>query len=201
MKNNLLTGLRKVRWDVAFKTFGSNHSTLIGLLVEWWIVHGYGRNRYALESGCTFKSHKQGKGSKRCDAVLVEGDNAQGIVEVEGSYHKKTLRKMEKFFQAGSEWKSLKFGIFLAYPTYASGQKEKRNFCFEYPEKKLFEIGQKISAKSPNKSLAVLILEKRYERIKSGLRSRIDYYKGKPVRIYGKLFLNGKIIAERTLEH
>lgn len=204
MNDNLLKSLQNVKWKVAFKTFGSNHSTLIGLLVDWWISTDSHGSRFVLDEGCTFRYHRKGKGSTRCDAVLLEGDSAKGIVkgivEVEGSRHGETIKKMGKFFQARSEWKTLKFGIFLAYPTYAAGQKEKRHFDFYPCEKKLFELGKKISAKSPEKKLVILILEKKYERIESGLRSKNDYYKGTPIKVYGKLFLNGKEIATRTLK-
>ncbi len=195
---NLLKSLQNVKWGVAFKTFGSSHSTLIGLLADWWIssnLHG----NMVLDEGCTFGYHRKGKGSFRCDAVLLEGDIAKGIVEVEGSGHGKTIEKIGKFFQARDEWKTLEFGIFLAYPTDVSGRKEKRHFDFDPCEKELFEVGKKISAESPKKKLVILILKKEYKRIKSGLRSKNPYYAGTPIKVYGKLFLNGKEIANRTL--
>lgn len=204
MSENILKSLQNAKWEVAFKTFGSNHSTLIGLLVSWWISSDSHGSRFVLDEGCTFRYHRKGKGSTRCDAVLLEGDSSKGIVkgivEVEGSRHGETIEKMGNFFQAGNEWKTLEFGIFLAYPTYISGQKEKRNFYFDPCENKLFEMGQKISAKSPNKSLVILILEKKYERINSGLRCKTEYYAGRPTKVYGKIFLNGKAIAEMTLK-
>jgi len=204
VNENLLKSLQSVRWEVAFNTFGSSHSTLIGLLVDWWISTDSHGSRFVLDEGCTFRYHYKGKGSTRCDAVLLEGNSAKGIVkgivEVEGSRHGKTIKKMGKFFQAKNEWKNLKFGIFLAYPTYASGRKEKRHFDFDPCEKKLFELGQKISAKSPNKKLIILILEKKYEHINSSLRSRTAYYAGRPIKVHGKLFFNGKKIAERVLK-
>ena len=204
MNENLLKSLQNVNWEVAFKTFGSNHSTLIGLLVDWWISSDYKR-RFVLDGGCTFCHHRKGKGSDRCDAVFLEGESSKGIVkgivEVEGSRHRKTIKKMSKYFQAKGEWKTLEFGIFLAYPTDLSGQKEKRDFAFDSPVEKLFEAGKKLSAKSPGKKFIVLILGKKYKRIEEpSLRSQSEYYAGDPIKVYGKLFLNGKEIAARTFK-
>jgi len=196
MKDNLLKSLKKVRWDIAFKTFGSSHHTLIGLLVEWWIAHGYGRNRYVLDEGCTFKSHKKGKGSKRCDAVLVEGnDNARGIVEVEGSGHNKTIKKMRKFFQS-TRFKNLEFGIFLAYPTNSSARD---GFYFECDSKKMIEQGKKITKKIKKTKLVMLFLEKEYESFdKEHLRFISSYYRGTPKKVLGTILCNGLEICKLT---
>ena len=194
MKDNLLKDLKKVKWDVAFKTFGSMHSTLIGLLVEWWIVHGSGRNRHALEEGCTFKYHKKGMGSQRCDAVLLEGDdNARGIVEAEGSGHKETINKMGKFFRS-TRFGDLKFGIFLAYPTANSAQK---GFYFEYDRKKMIERGKKITKKIKSVKLIMLFLEKEYEACnKKHFRSMNPFYRGTLKEVSGVILCEGSEICE-----
>ena len=197
MKDNLLKGMKKVRWGVAFKTFGSSHHTLIGLLVEWWIDHGYGRNRYALDEGCTFKFREQGEGPKRCDAVLVESDNARGIVEVEGSGHKETINKMRKFFRS-AELKDLEFGIFLAYPTNGS---DRDGFNFEIPLEKMIEQGKKITKKVKSIKLVMLFLEKKYEFFNKGhLRLKNIYYRGTPTKVRGVILRNGLVSCKlRTI--
>lgn len=38
MSTELLTRLESVRWNIISQTYGSSHATLIGLLVDWWMI-------------------------------------------------------------------------------------------------------------------------------------------------------------------
>ncbi|MES2784722.1 MAG: hypothetical protein V4684_04605, partial [Pseudomonadota bacterium] len=37
LSKSLFDSLATVRWNVAKRTFGSSHPTLIGLMSQWWI--------------------------------------------------------------------------------------------------------------------------------------------------------------------
>ena len=123
-----------------------------------------------------------------------------GVIEVEGSRHIETIRKIGKIFQARCpEYKTLEFGIFLAYQTAVSGCGDDRKLN-PFPKDRFIELGKKITAKSRNKQLAILLLEKEYQRIKSGLRTRSEYYMGNPIRVFGVLIDNGREIDRCTLK-
>lgn len=191
MGKNLLKNLAAAKWNIAFKTYGSNHSTLIGLLVDWWIA-GNPQHRYVLEPGFSFGYHQKNIGGGICDAVLVEKEIARGIVEVEGSRYLETLKKINKFFQSKHwEYKTLKFGILLVYQTTPRGRGEARKLV-SFPLDKFIKLGRRITAKSPDKQLIILLLEKKYVRIKSGLRARSEYYMGNSIKVAGTLICNGQ---------
>ncbi|MBW1997559.1 MAG: hypothetical protein JRJ29_06285 [Deltaproteobacteria bacterium] len=79
---NVLRSLRNVRWNVAGKTYGNNHSTLIGLLVDWWVSVSPDCH-WALEGGPA--NGYKGKGVRgQCDGMLCANDEPVGVVEVEG---------------------------------------------------------------------------------------------------------------------
>ena len=119
MNTQLLTSLEHVKWDIISQTYGSSHSTLIGLLVDWWITNSTEGSHWALESGLPYRKRESGeKGEKqeRCDAILAEKDTFRGIVEVEGSRYESTIKKMIEYFSSDYlGYSSLQFGIFLAY--------------------------------------------------------------------------------------
>jgi hypothetical protein len=66
---NLLNSLKDTKWDVAAKTYGNNHATLIGLLVDWWISLAPAIHR-AIESGPSYGHFKKGVGGGMCDAIF-----------------------------------------------------------------------------------------------------------------------------------
>src|SRR2546426_891029 len=113
--SSLLDDLAAVRWDVASRTFGSDHATLVGLLVEWW-VSGAPKIRWALESGPSFGYVEGGAGRGQCDALLCERDLALGLVEVEGYRRVYTAEKIGKFFGSSDrDLSALAFAILLVY--------------------------------------------------------------------------------------
>src|SRR3989338_4320894 len=137
-----------------------------------------------------------------CLRAIPRRGIVKGFIEVEGGSdrYKKTINKMRKFLRVTKEWKHLKFGIFLAYPTYASTQKGKRSYSRWFPEKTFIKEGKKITRGLPNKKLAILVFKKSYDKFeKESLRSR-EFYRGTPEKVYGMLLCNGKKIdGPRTL--
>jgi hypothetical protein len=78
----ILYSLKTVRWDTALRTYGNNHATLIGLLVDWW-VSGAPEHRWALESGPTNGYAAPGVRGQ-CDALFCCDHAPLGVLEVEG---------------------------------------------------------------------------------------------------------------------
>jgi len=94
MDDSLFTSLKDgVRWETAFHTFGNNHYSLIGLLVDWWVSRGLGRE--ALEAPPWYAT-KAEKG-RPSDAVLMEKGICTGIVEVEGTNYCGAIDRMIKY--------------------------------------------------------------------------------------------------------
>ncbi len=199
---NLLESLIKNgNWEVAFKTFGNNHNTLIGLIVEWWTL-SY-PNRYALEPGI---SYRQGvKGAGRCDAILVENHTPKGIVEVQGvRTYRKAIERMENYFNPNSRdkiYNKLEFGILLVYPTEPS--LEGRIFGDpKIPENNILQSIKDFSQRY-NKTLLtliLLILEKKFEKNCPEIRRRNTFLQISPIKIKGYLIRNTKNGVEIAYE-
>ena len=64
-------------WNIAFRTYGNSHNTLIGLVVNWWITHApqmdTGGEHWAIESGIFYQ---EGQNGEACAAILVEGQSS-----------------------------------------------------------------------------------------------------------------------------
>ena len=117
----LLNGLKNVRWNIAAKTFGNNHATLIGLLVQWWI-DSCPEMPQVLEAGPSHGHFKNGVGGGMCDAVFCDNSNAVGILEVEGTRYPHTFEKIGKFFNNPSAYPDLRFAVVVLYPTGPKGR-------------------------------------------------------------------------------
>lgn len=192
----ILNSLKKVRWDTAVRTYGNNHSTLIGLLVDWWIALS-ARKHEVLEGGPT-NGYRQRGARGQCDALFCEGDTPIGVLEVEGTRHELTIKKMGKFFNAiRPEFRTLSFGIllFYAYEPVRSGKRKIFPKPFDPDAKKEVEA---ISNKHPDKPIIVISLEKKYQQKDEGVRSWNEYYKGHVEKIFGIAFINGKAIRRLT---
>jgi hypothetical protein len=196
--DTLLTSLAAVRWSTALRVFGNDHGTLVGLLVDWWIS-GNPATRWALEGGPSFGYNVKGVGGGQCDAILGEGATSRGLIEVEGTRYLYTLEKIGKFFgSTHAEMQSLQFAIFLAYAYGPTGVGPKRHLPPVTLEAHV-EVAKELTAAYPGRYLAVLALDKTYERQKAGPRHRNEYYWGRPWRIRGALLANGDIVDEATL--
>ena len=76
---SLLKSLANVRWDVAGRTYGNDHATLIGLIIHWWISLSR-KDHWALEGGPSFGYRKRGTGrGGKCDAILCNQEAAVGV--------------------------------------------------------------------------------------------------------------------------
>ena len=106
-------GLRQAgRWHVAARTIGNDHSTLIGLLIDWWTSMDP-EHHWALEGG-PGNGLPEGGGRGQRDALFCRGLAPIGVLEVEG--YRYAIEKIGSFFEAHyPELKPLEFGLLLLY--------------------------------------------------------------------------------------
>jgi hypothetical protein len=195
---NLLNSLEGANWIVAANTYGNNHATLIGLLVNWWISLAPETHR-AIESGPSYGHFEKGLGGGTCDAVFCENSNAIGILEVEGTRAGFTIGKVGKFFASKcDDLQTLKFALVILYPVVAKGRGSKRKMLSPQ-DTGVFETVTELSCKYQDKPIIVVTLDKIYEHQVEGIRKRNDYYKSKLSSVSGVVFEGGKEITSRIL--
>jgi hypothetical protein len=194
---NLLHELKRVNWDTAFRTYGNDHSTLIGLLVDWWITGG--SHRWALEGGPSIGRTREGDRDRRvCDAILGQGDKSLGVLEVEGTRHLETIEKIGRYFCSSQEdLAALQFGLFLGYRPAAVGRGAERA-VMSLPIESWAKAARGIADRYPGREIVLLGLEKEWRREQHGLRSRSEYYQCRPVRVWGLSVREG--VASAPLE-
>lgn len=194
----ILYSLKTARWDTALRTYGNNHSTLIGLLVDWWIS-GDPERRWALEGGPKNGYAEAGvKGN--CDALFCFDHDPLGVLEVEGTRYQLTARKIGTFFDGRyKEIQPIRFGILLLYTWRVFGSGTQRAFpSAVVPE--AFEEIRDVTRRHPAKPIIIISLDKTYKRIREGIRARTEYYYGEPSRIQGSLYENGQEMAQIILK-
>lgn len=121
----ILHDLKTAQWDTALRTYGNNHSTLIGLLVDWWVSEDPER-RWALEGGPT-NGYSEQDVRGQCDALFCLDRDPVGVLEVEGSRHRQAAKKIGTFFDGRyKEIQPIRFGILLLYTYEALGRGERR---------------------------------------------------------------------------
>lgn len=187
----LLDSLKSAQWSTAGRTFGNSHATLIGLLVQWWIALEPTAH-YVLESGPSFAYHRKGIGGGLCDAVFCEGPDAVGILEVEGTRGIYTVQKLEKFFASPMEdLDGLQFAILLLYAYQPVGRGQARTLAPTHTAEIVQEV-LRVSSAFPEISIAMITLDKHFERRPLGIRARNEYYWGKVSVINGFLYKHGQ---------
>jgi hypothetical protein len=193
---DLLGSLSHANWQLAARVFGNSHATLTGLLVDWWISASPS-SRWALDGGPSFAHLEKGLGGGLCDAVLGEGDNALGVIEVEGSRYDDTLRKIGRFFASTKPGlRNLRFGVFLAYAYSPVGRGDDKHFE-RMPMEHFLDLGSSISSANPDKQLALLTLDKMYGQAYTDPRLLGGWYLGRPAVMNGALIENGQVSSER----
>ncbi len=206
--DDFLTSLQQqARWNTAFHSFGSNHNTLIGFIVDWWINSK--PQREAIEGAPWFASRSQG-GDGACDAILLEQGLCKGILEVEGGYvengakeeplkkYDYAMNRLEKYFiPVDPDWKDLDFGIFFAYPTSGNYMRS------PLPANIFVDKGKTITKNHSGMQLVILALDKKWDPQTKGIRARKndshDFYKGTPFRVSGMRIQDGEVKENRIL--
>lgn len=192
-----LDDLKRVRWDVAARTFGNAHCTLVGLLVDWWISLSPERHT-AIESGPTNGYSEQGKRGQ-CDALFCTDGVPRGVLEVEGTRLVETAKKIGYFFDAKRPYlECLEFAVYLVYAYNPAGIGGERQFPPAITDEALATIRQ-VSLAHSEKSIALVGLDKCFDRCRTGVRALNEWYMGTPTRIHGQLFRNGELVHQVTL--
>jgi hypothetical protein len=191
----LFESLATVRWDIARRTYGNSHSTLIGLIVEWWIA-GDPRH-WALECGPAFApSHDDPKCSRYvCDALFYCNDNSTGVLEVEGNRQEHTAAKFGDYFRCSKI--KVDWGILLLYPCGAVGRGKDKGFPAAASPAALAEV-KAASARNLLKDLFVIAVEKIWNHGLEGIRKNHPYYAGSISEITATWYRNGTTLSTAT---
>lgn len=193
---DLLERLKAARWYVAARTIGNDHSTLVGLLVDWWITLGPG-DHWVLEGG-PGNGYTEAGARGQCDALFCRGSEAVGVLEVEGSRYVHTVRKLGSFFAARiPEYATLRFGVLVVYTYEPEGIGQDRRLPVAVTPETLREV-EAVTRTYPDHAVAVVTVDKRYVRQKSGLRARNEYYFGEPNQIRGLLYRGGRQVGSES---
>jgi hypothetical protein len=184
--HDIFQSLSSARWRTAGRTFGSSHSTLIGLFVDWWINCDPDRNT-ALDGPPSHGSGNAGQG----DAVLCASDIPAGVLEVEGTQPLDKVRSIGNYFSTPrDELRSIWFGILLLYSYAPTGRGKDRHYpSAEIPT--VVEAAKQVTREQSTKSIIIVTLDKQFSRIPCGVRSLSDYYSGTTNKIAGVLLQDG----------
>ena len=181
----LIEKLSLVNWNTALRTFGNNHDGLIGLLIDWWIRLSPTEHFALTKLGRT----KRTEGLGYCDAVFGAKDSAVGILEVEGNRYEHCLNKIESFFKMKEpNLMSSEFAILLVYDSVGYGIP---------PFDEIISKSKEVSKSCPNKSIAIISIEKEYEKIKDGIRGWSIWFWGTPKMIRWSVVREGRMFQER----
>lgn len=194
---SILNDLRSLQWIVAARSYGNTHSSFIGLLTSWWVTLSPESHWFA--SSATFGRRPNNVGGGQCDALLGEGDDLVGIVEVEGTRGGSTVEKIGNYFAAElSHYKDLKFAILFIYAYEVKGRGDFKAIAKAYsPE--IREGICKVSKAYPDKSLIVITLDKELEKSLKGFRTHnLKYFAGRTSLIKGYLYNGGQEKASRV---
>ncbi|HEV8366782.1 MAG TPA: hypothetical protein VGQ39_02430 [Pyrinomonadaceae bacterium] len=190
---DLLKSLDRVAWNTAIRTFGNCHSTLIGLIVNWWITTDP-INHWALDGAPTC-------GNRRvCDAIFCANNNAVGILEVEGVGERKitTVEKLGSYFVSEfDDLKTLEFAVLLLY-AYHLTRDGYKTFMPPAYDPDVFAALTVVSRAHSDKPIIAITLDKTYESNVQGIRKRANWYFSRPSKVTGYLYEAGRESASRV---
>lgn len=189
---SIFDSLETVDWRIAAKTYGNNHSTLIGLIVHWWISQSP-ENRQVLEGAPPHGYEEAGvKLLGQGDALLCQDRKPLGIVEVEGTRWEHTARKIGYYFNSQvQEYENINFGLLLMYVTGAKGRGEEKAYpSASHPG--AIHLVKEITVAHPEKAVIIITLDKKVLPLEERIINN-HYYSGKPHKIAGHLYIGGEV--------
>lgn len=190
----IFESLAAARWEVAHRTYGSSHATLIGILVDWWIS-------LDLESHTAFDgAASHGKGNLgQGDALFCRGQKPMGVLEAEGTNPVAKVASIVKYFETGrTELQSVWFGVLLLYSYEARGSGARRQHR-PAEDSAILELARKATEEHPTGAIIVITVDKQFMRFTEGVRSQSGYYSGTTSKVTGILFRTGKEDRRQTL--
>jgi len=195
---HIFNTLGSVNWSVAANTYGSFHSTIIGLLSQWWVSLMPKEHR-VMESGPTFGHGTRNNPCGKCDAAFCQGNTAVGILEVEAARVLYTIEKIGSFFSSQlDDLNTLKFAILALYPSIPTGRGDRR-VAPSVPDEQAQNALKELSCDHKDKTIIVVALNKVYEREVEGIRSRNDYYRCRLDRVDAYCYRRGDLSAQTQL--
>ncbi len=134
-----------------------------------------------------------------CDALLCDGEEISGVLEVEGTRGKYTAEKIGRFFDAEIDYyRSLSFGILALYAYTPVGRGRARAYLSARDEETIREV-VRVSSNHPQKAVIVVALDKLYDRQQAGVRTRSEYYCGQLSMVMAYLYEHGQEMASIRL--
>ncbi len=193
----LLQSLKDVDWQVAARVYGNDHSTLIGLIVRWWVSQCPER-RWAMDGGATCRPQPKAR-PWHCDALLGEDNAPVGILEVEGAGPEHALERVKLFLNPRQPEDKrllgpLRFAILVVYPTGPKGHKEQKHFPSAFGGK-LDEKLRRLSKQLRGRQVVVVAIEKGYEHELTDVRGRTEYHRGSANHVSGRLYQGGRVVG------
>jgi hypothetical protein len=190
----MLNDLRRVNWPVLLRTYGSFHQTLIGLIASWWNTLGNTNSVLDGPPACATAG-----GRKHADLILCTRHGPVVVVEAEGTKYENKLHAIAGYLDSDDPClQPLTHGFLLAYPTSACWRGPARH-SQPVPTDDLIQGCKTITRKRRAKSIILVTIGKRYERVKEGIRSRSEYYYGTVSSVCGYEFSGGDVVGPKEL--
>lgn len=198
-----MKNLEKLRLQTLLRTYGNSHSTLVGLISDWWVSTDV-ENHWVLDSGPSFPGNgPHGKGRGNCDLMLGHGLSAVGVVEVEAHELEWCLKKIGRFWNdKRAEFGDLTLAILFLYPDKQNGRLKERHVP-EWPYggtrgETLAEVNR-LTAQHPGKTFVLLELCKRFDRDPGISARRLNpYYHCTPTCLHAMSSADGEVVAEKV---
>ncbi|HEX6817063.1 MAG TPA: hypothetical protein VF120_01705 [Ktedonobacterales bacterium] len=107
-------------WETAFRTVGSMHHTLNGLLGRWWLHDERLRAvRWVADEAREHTCIEEWRPRKtKADLLLADGNQFDGVADAEGSDYREAIYALAAYLaerDPTSPYYSIRFGICLAY--------------------------------------------------------------------------------------
>lgn len=191
--NDIVTKLKNADWEVAARTYGNNHATLIGIIAAWWNKLD---PRHRVFEGGPSHGRKSREGRRgQCDAILSDRSGKPRIaLEVEGTRYDGTIEKLRYFLEEhkdrNPDLDGVDAAILVLYGYSLKGRKDERA-CLPIDRDAIARtIKQELSRTIQPNKLALVIVEKALcaHIKKESLRARNDYYKQNIVGIHAHQF-------------
>jgi len=190
----LLESLGKARWGTASRTYGSSHSTWIGLFSDWWISLDP-KSHSVLDGAPSHGKGRIGQG----DQLFCDAEGPAGVSEVEGSDPLKKVRTIEQYFKTRrEELGRIWFAVLFLYSYSPIGSGKNRQFP-QAASPAVLRAVQGLSSRYRDRIVLVVALDKRFERIAEGVRSTSEYYSGVPDQVTGICLKSGLESGRRAL--
>jgi hypothetical protein len=149
-----------VPWQVISGLRGNAHSSLIGLISQWWINSG--DSNWVLDGPPKCKD-------RYADLILGSDHTPNAVVEIEGTEYLRKLDSIARYLEPGAvELSTISTGILVAY-AYPPDQ-------HEVPFDRIIRRASEITLELNNKWIIIIELSKTKDHLDVPLMSRTEFY-------------------------